>query len=98
MRGDIVAFDCMALDETLNSDFTRPLVEFNFGPRAACPKIVTRLRRIDEADARLEQIKTLVELGAKVPARVAADITGVTLLGDPDQPLMKTANWKGANE
>ena len=87
VRGDIVTFDSRALDETLNSDFVQPLVEFNFGPQVTFPRIVTRMRRIDEADARLEQINTLVQLGAKVPARVAADITGVALLGDPDSPL-----------
>lgn len=87
VRADIVAFDCKSLDETLNEDLVRPLVDFNFGPGRRYPRIVTRLPRVEEADARLEQIKKLVELGAKVPARVAADITGVGLAGDMGAPL-----------
>ncbi len=87
VRGDIVAFDCKSLDETLNFDLVRPLVDFNFGPQKVYPKIVTRFNRTEETAARLEQVGKLVELGAKVPARVVAEITGVGLAGDPDEPL-----------
>ncbi len=92
VRGDIVAFDCKSLDETLNSDFVRPLVDFNFGPQKAYPKIATRMSRAEETASRLEQVAKLVELGARVPARVAADITGVNLAGDLDEPLKMRSN------
>ncbi len=87
VRGDIVAFDAMALDETLTNDLVRPLVEFNFGPRKRFPKIVTNLSGAGEASAKLEQVKKLVELGAKIPARHVAEITGVPMLGDLDAPF-----------
>jgi phage gp29-like protein len=87
VRRDIVSFDCRSLDETLNTDFVKPLVDFNFGPQPRYPRIVTRLARADEADMRLEQVRKLVDLGAKVPARVVAEITGVQLSGDLDKPL-----------
>lgn len=89
VRGDIVAFDCKSLDETLSFDLVRPLVDFNFGPQKAYPKIVTRFNRTEETQARLEQVGKLVELGAKVPARVVSEITGVSLIGDLDEPLEK---------
>jgi phage gp29-like protein len=87
VRGDIVAFDSKSLDETLNFDLVRPLVDFNFGPQKIYPKIVTRFNRSDETAAKLAQVGKLVELGAKVPARVVAEITGVGLAGDLDEPL-----------
>ncbi len=87
VRGDIVAFDCKSLDETLTFDLVKPLVDFNFGPQKAYPKIVTRFNRADETAVKLEQVGKLVELGAKVPARVVAEITGVGLTGDLDEPL-----------
>lgn len=87
VRQDILAFDCKALDETLTHDFVRPLVDVNFGPRARYPRVVTRLTRAGESEEKLAQLKTLIELGAQVPARVAAEITGVPLIGDMDSPL-----------
>jgi len=87
VRGDIVAFDCKSLDETLTFDLVRPLVDFNFGPQKAYPKIATRFNRADETAVKLEQVGKLVELGAKVPARVVSEITGVGLIGDLDEPL-----------
>ncbi|VAX15347.1 hypothetical protein MNBD_NITROSPINAE04-1952 [hydrothermal vent metagenome] len=89
VRADIAAFDSMALDETLNADLIRPLVDFNFGERKRYPKVVTSLSTYGETDGKLEQLKKLLDLGAKVPARVAAEITGVKLLGDLDAPLLK---------
>lgn len=88
VRQDIVEFDCRSLDETLSHDFVRPLVDVNFGPQSKYPRIVTRLARPGETDERLNQLKSLIEMGAKVPARVAAEITGVPILGDPEAPLV----------
>ncbi|MGK7346295.1 MAG: phage portal protein family protein [Candidatus Nitrospinota bacterium M3_3B_026] len=96
VRSDIVAYDCGALDETLTQDIVRPLVDFNFGPRKRYPKIITRLSSHAEAEARLEQARRLVEMGAKVPARVFAEITGVPILGDLDETL--TGAPAGAGE
>ncbi|MBF0292013.1 MAG: DUF935 family protein [Nitrospinae bacterium] len=41
VRQDIISYDCRALDETLSHDFIRPLVDYNFGPQARYPQIVT---------------------------------------------------------
>jgi len=87
VRGDIVAFDCISIEETINADFVRPLVDFNFGRQKRYPRIATRLNRAGETDLKLGQVAKLVELGAKVPARVVAEITGVPLMGDLDEPL-----------
>ncbi len=87
VRSDIVAFDCVSIEETINADFVRPLVDFNFGRQKRYPRIVTRLNRAGETELKLGQVAKLVELGAKVPARVVADITGVPITGDLDAPL-----------
>ncbi|MBI5816686.1 MAG: DUF935 family protein [Nitrospinae bacterium] len=87
VRNDIVAYDCKALDETLSHDLVRPLVDFNFGPQKSYPKIITRLAQPGDVDEKLNQIRKLVEMGAKVPARIAAEAAGVRLLGDPEEPL-----------
>ncbi|MBI4827232.1 MAG: DUF935 family protein [Nitrospinae bacterium] len=91
VREDIVAFDCRALDETLTTELIRPMVDYNFGPRRAYPRMVTRLRRAGETKERLDQIESLVRMGAQIPARIAAEAAGVTLLGDPEAPLTPAA-------
>ena len=43
VRGDIVMADISNLDETINHDLVRPLVDFNFGPQKDYPRLVTEL-------------------------------------------------------
>jgi phage gp29-like protein len=88
VRQDIVAFDCRALDETLSQDFVRPLVDYNFGPQSRYPRIVTRLARPGETEEKLAQLKAVLDMGAKAPARLITEITGMPILGDPEAPLV----------
>lgn len=62
-------------------------MDFNFGPQTRYPRIVTRLARPGETDERLAQLKAVIDMGAKTPARVASEITGFPILGDPEAPL-----------
>jgi phage gp29-like protein len=94
VRNDLVVYDAAALDETLNHDLVRPLVDFNFGPRRAYPTIAARLENREEAIDRLDRIERLVRMGGRVSARVAAEAAGVPLIGDPEAPL--TPSPKGA--
>lgn len=87
VRQDIIAYDCRALDETLSHDFIRPLVDYNFGPQRAYPRIVTRITRPGETEERLNHLRAIIDMGAKTPARVASEITGIPVLGDPEAPL-----------
>jgi len=95
VRQDIVAYDCKALDETLSHDFIRPLVDYNFGPQSRYPRIVTRLAHPGETDEKLAQLKAVLDMGAKAPARLVTEITGVPILGDPEAPLIPLAHTAG---
>ncbi|VAX21107.1 hypothetical protein MNBD_NITROSPINAE02-503 [hydrothermal vent metagenome] len=88
VRNDIVAYDAMALDETINCDLIKPLVDFNFGVRKRYPRVVTSLVSAGETDMKLEQVEKLVAMGAKIPARVVAEITGIPITGDLDESLV----------
>ncbi len=90
VRNDIVAYDAMALDETINRDLIKPLVDFNFGARKKYPKVVTSLVSAGETDMKLSQVEKLLAMGAKIPARVVAEITGIPITGDLDESLAYT--------
>lgn len=67
VREDIEQADSRQLSASLNRDLSRPLVMLNHGPRKKYPRI--KVGRPDEVDVKelVQNVKTLVPLGLKVP-------------------------------
>ncbi|MBO0346031.1 DUF935 domain-containing protein [Roseibium sp. CAU 1637] len=81
VRDDIELADARQLGATLNRDLVRPLVDLNFGPRRAYPRL--KIGRPDEVDieALVKNVVALVPLGLKVGMSTMRDHLG---LPDPD--------------
>lgn len=80
VREDIERADAKQVAAALNRDLVRPIVELNFGPQQAWPRIV--IGRPEEADvgALSEALAKLVPLGLKVSQ---AEIRGKIGMADP---------------
>lgn len=74
---DIEKSDARQLAATLNRDLVRPLIDLNFGPRDAYPKI--RIGRPEEVDAKalVDNVTRLVPLGFKVPVDALYERIGI---------------------
>ena len=73
VREDIERADCKQLAATLNRDLGRPIVDLNFGPQKAYPRI--RIGRPEECDTKAltESVSKLVPLGLRVSQREMRD-------------------------
>jgi len=77
VRQEIIAADARLLQATLNASLIRWLVDFNYGPDVPAPNFV-----IDYMPARgtpefAQTLKTLSEMGYKVPKRFIAETFGL---------------------
>ena len=77
VRQEIIAADSKLLETTINSTIVRWLVDFNYGPEFPSPSFV-----IDYMPARgtpefAQTLKTLSDLGYKVPERFIAETFGL---------------------
>lgn len=81
VRADIERSDAKQLAATLNRDLVRPLIDLNFGPQKAYPKI--RIGRPEEIDLEkwIGNVRTFVDMGGKVGMTVVRDKLGIP---DPD--------------
>lgn len=87
VRDDIEKADAVQLASTLNRDLVRPLVDLNFGPQKAYPKIV--IGRPEEIDVEklVKNVSILVPLGLKVSAAVMLDKLGLPEAGKDEELL-----------
>lgn len=81
VREDIEAADSRQLENTINRDLVRPLIDLNFGPCAAYPRIAIYREEQEDLSALVENLAKLVPLGLKVEASVIRDKMG---LPDPE--------------
>lgn len=79
VREDIEQADAAQLAATLQRDLVRPLVDLNFGPRAAYPKLTIARPDIEDVNALVENVVKLVAAGATgiVELSVLRDKLGV---------------------
>lgn len=77
VREDIEVADARQLGATLTRDVARPLVQFNFGPLKAYPRI--KIGRPDETDVAkvVDNVVKLVPLGLKVGMAQMRDMVGI---------------------
>ena len=67
VRQDLTEADCKAVMETLRRDLIRPLVEFNFGPRAHVPYFMLNATETDDLKETAEIVSTLSTTGLEIP-------------------------------
>lgn len=88
VREDIEKADARQVSATLNRDFARPLVDFEYGPQKAYPKI--RIGRPDaiDVDKLVKNVTSLVPFGLRVGMSTMRDRLG---LPDPsaDEEILK---------
>jgi phage gp29-like protein len=77
VQEDIERADAKALSSTLNRDLARPMIDLNFGPQKAYPRIV--IARPEEEDVKmlLDAVDRLVPKGLRVPVSEMHRITGL---------------------
>ena len=81
VRGDIERADAKLVAATLNRDLVRPIVNLNFGPRTAYPRIFIGREEPEDLQALTTALGTLVPLGLRVEESVVRDKFGL-----PDPP------------
>ena len=82
VRLDLLAADAKQLAATLNRDLVRPLIDLNFGPQDAYPRIVIPVPEQENVPQLVDAIERLVPLGLKVGMSTIRDKIG---LPDPDK-------------
>lgn len=95
VRLDLLAADAKQLAATLNRDLVRPLIDLNFGPQDAYPRIVIPVPEQEDVPQLVNAIERLVPLGLKVGMSTIRDKIG---LPDPDkdEELLMPARTKPA--
>lgn len=66
VRGDILASDARAIEETVNNQIIKPLFEGNYGTESERPIFRFRLKGAEELKAIAEFVKTLSEAGYEI--------------------------------
>lgn len=77
VREDLVAADADLLDEVLTTQLIRWIVDFNVGPDVPAPWFTTQTAPPADLTARATRDKTLVDMGARLPARYVYDTYGI---------------------
>ncbi len=91
VRDDIEVADSRQLGATLTRDVARPLVQFNFGPMKAYPRI--KIGRPDETDVEkvVGNVAKLVPLGLKVGMSTMRDLIGIPEPAEDEELLAPAA-------
>ncbi|MGE0256939.1 MAG: DUF935 domain-containing protein [Alphaproteobacteria bacterium] len=91
VRGDIERSDCRQLSAVLTQQLARPIVDLNFGPQKAYPRIVIgRPEQVDRTQLADALAKT-VPLGLRVGQREVREKLGLSEPGDDDELLTPPA-------
>lgn len=77
VRQEIIAADARLLQTTLNSTLVRWLVDFNYGPEVAAPRFVVDYMPARGTPEFAQVLKTLSEMGYKVPDKFIAETFGL---------------------
>ncbi len=77
VRQDLLASDALAIEETVNSQIIKPLIEASFdGDMSSMPYLKFNLEGYDEVQAQVNIIKTLSDAGYEVNAKDLSDALG----------------------
>ncbi len=102
VRYDILHSDCKQITATLNRDLTRPIIDLNFGPQTAYPKLIVRFEEPADLTELAENLVKLRSPGVDAPVPVKWALAkfgipeaqdGETLLG---ASLPSPASGRGA--
>lgn len=77
VREDIITADARLLQTTINSTLIRWLVDFNYGPDVPAPQFVIDYLPSRGTPEFAQVLKTLAEMGYKVPERFIAETFGL---------------------
>ncbi len=77
VRDDIRDDDAEQLEDTLNRDLVRALIDLNYGPQKNYPTIQLRASQPEDITALVTSLKELVPLGMKVEQSVVRDRLGL---------------------
>lgn len=91
VRLDILEADANELQNTINSQLVRPLIDLNFGKQKSYPRIVIRVPREENIELMVNALEKLVPLGLRVDSRVILEKLGLPI---PDEraPLLGAMN------
>ena len=90
VRLDILKSDAKQLSNTLNKYLVRSFVELNWGKRDEYPRIVMLASDPEDTTALVSNVKTAVELGAKISAKWLRDKVGAPDPEEDDELLSLT--------
>lgn len=91
--------DARALEDVINSDIIRPLVDFNFGSQAFYPTFRFDTGEDINVGLELDNAKKLLDLGYRLPQERLEEITGATLeiIGQPQVVATTATNTLALN-
>jgi len=92
VRQDIVEFDAPLLQETINQDLIRPLVDFNFGPQASYPQFKIEYETPTDRQALALLIKTAGEAGIEIGQTWAQGQLGIPATEEGEKILRPQAS------
>lgn len=97
VRQDIEEADARQLAASLNRDLVRPIIDLNFGPQKAYPRL--RIFRPDAEDVGklVDNVAKMVPLGLKVGMSTMRDKLGLPDLG-PDEELLGAPRQASAQD
>ena len=82
VRQDLIAADAKQLAQTLNRDLVKTVIDINYGPQKAYPRIVIALPEEDDLALLADNLAKLVPLGLQVSAQEVRQKLG---LSTPDK-------------
>lgn len=77
VRHDIAGADQRAVSATINRDWTRALVDLNFGPQEKYPIVRVASERKEDTTALMVNVKTFVDMGGEVSMSEIRDRLGL---------------------
>ena len=94
VRQDLIAADAKQLAQTLNRDLVKTVIDINYGPQKAYPRIVMALPEEDDLALLADNLAKLVPLGLQVSAQEVRQKLGLStpdkdaeILQAPSQPI-----------
>lgn len=79
VRSDILASDIKQLNRTLNRQLVKPLIDLNYGPQKAYPRMQLQLLEPEDLDALAKRTAIAMSLGARIEQSYLADKLGYPL-------------------
>lgn len=91
VREDIERSDAHQLAATLNRDLVRPMIDLNFGPQAAYPRLAIGRPEEENLEFLVNSVEKLVPLGFRVGQRQMRQRLGFEEMAKDDTPLVAPA-------